>query len=147
MTKMTAHQKVIVELRKIIKQVNVHSISLAQNIGLTVSQLNLLQELDNGNKMSMPELSKRCLISKQTSTEILHKLEKKSLVSRSRSNDDKRCCRKSANRCLKNLHSCFRTYLLMSSTRLKTGNKTCFYQICREFLQCSKQAISTRHLF
>lgn len=91
MTRMTAHQKVIVELRKIIKQVNVHSISLAQNIGLTVSQLNLLQELDNGNKMSMPELSKRCLISKQTAAEILHKLEKKSLVSRSRSNDDKRC--------------------------------------------------------
>jgi DNA-binding MarR family transcriptional regulator/ribosomal protein S18 acetylase RimI-like enzyme len=90
MTKLSAHQKIIVELRKIIKQVDIYSANLAQNNGLTVSQLNILQDLVHEGKMSMPELAKKSLISKQTASEILHRLEKKELIKREKSEQDKR---------------------------------------------------------
>lgn len=90
MPRISPHQKVIVELRKIIKQVNLYSVNLAQNNGLTVSQLNILQDLENAGKTTISDLSRKNLISVQTTTEILHRLEKKGLIHREKSTEDKR---------------------------------------------------------
>ena len=76
-------------LRKITQAVDLHSKYLSKNFGLTGPQLIILQELSNG-EMTVSELALRISLSQGTVTDIIHRLEKKDLLIRRRSNRDKR---------------------------------------------------------
>ena len=76
-------------LRKITQSVDLHSKYLNKNFGLTGPQLILLQELSAG-EMAVSELARRISLSQGTVTDIIHRLEKKGLIERRRSNRDKR---------------------------------------------------------
>jgi DNA-binding MarR family transcriptional regulator/ribosomal protein S18 acetylase RimI-like enzyme len=90
MFNLSIEQSILVELRKIIKKVNIFSQNLALLNGLTVPQLNLLNDLQQNGKMTIIEISEKSFISKKTITEILHILERKGLIKRERSIHDRR---------------------------------------------------------
>jgi DNA-binding MarR family transcriptional regulator len=81
---------VVVALRRIIRAIDLHSRALAQKYGLTGPQLVVLGELARNDPCPIGDLSKRVHLSQATVTGILDRLEKRSLVERVRSTDDKR---------------------------------------------------------
>jgi DNA-binding MarR family transcriptional regulator len=76
-------------LRKITQAVDLHSKYLNKNFGLTGPQLIILQELSNG-ELTVSGLARRVSLSQGTVTDIIHRLEKKDLIIRRRSSQDKR---------------------------------------------------------
>ena len=76
-------------LRKITQAIDLHSKYLNKNFGLTGPQLVMLQELSNG-ELTVSGLARRISLSQGTVTDIIHRLEKKDLIIRRRSNQDKR---------------------------------------------------------
>lgn len=83
--------KVLVALRRIMRAVDLHSRSLIQRYGLSGPQLIILRELSrHGGEISGSELAKAVSLSLATVTGILTRLEARGLVSRRRSESDKR---------------------------------------------------------
>ena len=82
-------KELLILLRKIAQAVDLHSKYLNKNFGLTGPQLIILQELSNG-EMTVSELALRISLSQGTVTDIIHRLEKKDLIIKRRSNRDKR---------------------------------------------------------
>lgn len=80
----------LIGLRKIAQAIELHSKFLYKTVGLTGPQLVILQELSHLSSLSVSELSKSISLSQATVTEILLRLEKKSLISRKKSDVDKR---------------------------------------------------------
>ena len=76
-------------IRKISQAVDVHSKYLNKNFGLTGPQLVMLQELSDG-ELTVSGLARRISLSQGTVTDIIHRLEKKDLIIKRRSNQDKR---------------------------------------------------------
>ena len=76
-------------LRKISQAVDLHSKYLNKNFGLTGPQLVMLQEFAHG-ELTVSGLARRISLSQGTVTDIIHRLEKKDLNIRRRSNLDKR---------------------------------------------------------
>lgn len=83
-------RELLVLLRKITQAIDLHSKRLDKNFGLTGPQLIILQELLNG-EMAVSELARKVSLSQGTVTDIIHRLEKKSLIIKRRSDRDKRC--------------------------------------------------------
>lgn len=90
------HQKdricdqVILELRRIIRAIDIHSKDLIQKYGLTSPQLILLKELSKYETMTIGELARNINLSNATVTDILRRLEKRELIKRIKSETDKR---------------------------------------------------------
>ncbi len=82
-------KELLLILRKITQAVDLHSKYLDKNFGLTGPQLILLQELSSG-EMTVSGLAQRISLSQGTVTEIIHRLEKKGLINKRRSSQDKR---------------------------------------------------------
>lgn len=82
--------EVVSALRRIIRAIDLHSKNLVQRYGLTGPQLIVLKELGAGESMTVSELSQAVNLSQATVTGILDRLERKQLVTRSRSQADKR---------------------------------------------------------
>jgi len=82
-------RELLILLRKITQAVDLHSKYLNKNFGLTGPQLIILQELSNG-ELTVSGLARRISLSQGTVTDIIHRLEKKDLIIRRRSNQDKR---------------------------------------------------------
>lgn len=81
---------VLSALRRIIRAIDLHSRSLVQQYGLTGPQLVVLKELLGDEPTTVGELAKAVNLSQATVTGILDRLERKSMVSRVRSTDDRR---------------------------------------------------------
>ncbi len=81
---------VLASLRRIIRAIDLHSRSLVQRYGLTGPQLVLLKQLEEGPPRPVCELAQAVNLSQATVTGILDRLERKRLITRSRSSDDKR---------------------------------------------------------
>jgi DNA-binding MarR family transcriptional regulator len=77
-------------LRRIIRAIDLHSRCLVQRYGLTGPQLVVLKELYARSPTSVGELARAVNLSQATVTGILDRLEKKSMVTRVRSTDDRR---------------------------------------------------------
>lgn len=77
-------------LRRIIRAIDLHSRSLVQRYGLTGPQLVVLKQLLTRPPSSVGELAKTVNLSQATVTGILDRLERKDLVTRVRSTDDRR---------------------------------------------------------
>jgi len=83
-------QEILIALRKIIRAIDLHSKRLSQDHGVTGPQLVLLKELETGGELPAGELAKRVCLSQATVTNVLTRLEKRGLVSRARSTEDRR---------------------------------------------------------
>ena len=86
----TLTNEVLIALRRIIQAIDLYSRSLVKNHGITGPQLVILEELSKNSEMSVGELAKAISLGQATVTGILDRLEKRSLVIRRKSDDDKR---------------------------------------------------------
>lgn len=81
---------VLVSLRRVIRATDLHSKHLAKTTGLTTPQILLLQTIRDKSDVTIGELANDVSLSQATVTTILDRLEKRELVYRERSNEDKR---------------------------------------------------------
>lgn len=82
--------EVLIAIRKIIQSIDLHSRYLVRQVGLTGPQLVILQELSKLGEVSVGELSKAISLSQATVTGILERLAKRGLITRRRSDIDRR---------------------------------------------------------
>lgn len=83
-------EEVLVSLRRIIRVTDMHSKKLLRASGLTAPQLLILQCLHERNVTSPGQIAKDVGLTQATVTTILDRLEKRGLISRHRSEQDKR---------------------------------------------------------
>jgi DNA-binding MarR family transcriptional regulator len=83
-------QEVLVALRRVIRATDLHSKHLAKTTGLTAPQILLLQTIQDKGEVTIGELANEISLSQATVTTILDRLEKRELVYRERSKEDKR---------------------------------------------------------
>ena len=83
-------EEVLIALRRVIRATDLHSRYLAKTTGLTAPQILLLQAIDNSGRVTIGQLAGEVSLSQATVTSILDRLEKRELVFRERSTEDKR---------------------------------------------------------
>lgn len=83
-------EEVLVSLRRIIRATDLHSKYLAKTIGLTTPQMVVLQTINIHDYVTIGELANHISLSQATVTTILDRLEKRNLIYRERSKQDKR---------------------------------------------------------
>ena len=83
-------EKVLIALRRVIRATDLHSKYLAKTTGLTAPQILLLQTIRDKGENTIGELANEMNLSQATVTTILDRLEKRKLVYRERSKQDKR---------------------------------------------------------
>ncbi len=81
---------VLIALRKIIQSIALNSKSLVKRVGLTGPQLMILQEVAHADEISVGEVAKTISLSQGTVTGIVERMEKRGLVTRRRSETDRR---------------------------------------------------------
>ncbi|MCV6614864.1 MAG: MarR family transcriptional regulator [Cellvibrionaceae bacterium] len=81
---------VLVALRRVIRATDLHSKHLAKTTGLTAPQILLMQAIRDHERVTIGELANKISLSQATVTTILDRLEKKQLIYRERSAQDKR---------------------------------------------------------
>lgn len=82
--------EVLIALRQVIRATDLHSRQLLKTASLTAPQLLVLQAIDCAGELSVSALAARISLSQGTVTSILDRLETRGLVTRSRSQIDKR---------------------------------------------------------
>ena len=82
--------EVLIALRRIIQAIDLYSRSLVKKHGITLPQLVILQELSKNSEMPVGELAKAISLGQATVTGILDRLEKRGLIVRRKSDNDKR---------------------------------------------------------
>jgi len=87
---MSRTDEVLVSLRRVIRATDLHSKYLAKTTGLTAPQILLLQTIRDKGQVTIGELASQISLSQATVTTILDRLEKRKLVYRERSSQDKR---------------------------------------------------------
>lgn len=83
-------EEVLVSLRRIIRATDMHSKKLLRASGLTAPQLMILQCLQERSVTSPGQIAKDVGLTQATVTTILDRLEKRMLITRHRSEQDKR---------------------------------------------------------
>lgn len=86
----TYEENILLSVRKIMRAIDMHSSYLARQYGLTSPQLICLKKLSEGKGMTPGGLAREVHLSHATVTGIISRLEKKSLVQRTRSIQDGR---------------------------------------------------------
>jgi len=86
----TVSDSVMIALRKIIQAIDMNSKKLVKRVGLTGPQLVILQEISSSGEVTAGELAHAVSLSQATVTGILERMEKRELLTRQRSNQDKR---------------------------------------------------------
>jgi len=82
--------EVLVALRRVIRATDLYSKHLAKTTGLTAPQILLLQTIHEKGQVTIGEISNTMSLSQATVTTIIDRLEKRKLVFRERSKEDKR---------------------------------------------------------
>lgn len=80
----------LISIRKITRAIDLHSKDLKKKFGLTIPQLVILQEVRNSEEISVTDLSKTIDLSQATVTDIVNRLVKNELISKEKSDKDKR---------------------------------------------------------
>lgn len=83
-------KEVLAALRRIIRAIDLHSRALVHRYGLTGPQLVVLKELAEGPPRTVSELAQAVNLSQATLTGILDRLDRKGLIGRVRSTEDRR---------------------------------------------------------
>ena len=87
---MNSIEEVLVALRRVIRATDLHSKHLAKTTGLTSPQMLLLQTIRDKGEVTIGQLANKMNLSQATVTSILDRLEKRELVYRVRSKEDRR---------------------------------------------------------
>lgn len=87
---MKTYDQVLVSLRQIIRAIDLHSKRLERESGLTGPQLLVMQLIGTSGETTAGVIAREVSLSQATVTSILDRLEKKGLLERVRSTDDKR---------------------------------------------------------
>ena len=87
---MEKHEEVLVALRRIIRATDSHSKRLSKEFGLTTPQLLILLSIRELGDVTIRHISAEVNLSQATVTTIIDRLEDRGLVSRRRSQEDKR---------------------------------------------------------
>ena len=82
--------QVLIALRRMLRAIDLHSKSLAQEQGLTVPQLIVLRSISNLGTPSISELAKSVSLSNATLSAILDRMVRRGYIERVRSTVDKR---------------------------------------------------------
>jgi len=90
MSNLGIEDQIVSALRQVIRRVDLHSMRLVGEYGLTGPQLATLQEAARLNPVSAGALARAVSLSQPTVTGILTRLEKQGLVERSRGETDRR---------------------------------------------------------
>lgn len=85
-----AKEDVLIAIRRIIRATDIHSRKLTKTVGLTAPQLLVLRAIRDLGAVAISRLSNEVSLSQATVTTILDRLERRSLVARRRSDQDKR---------------------------------------------------------
>jgi len=75
---------VLINLRRIMQAIDLHSRDLSRRYGITAPQLILLREIQRRGSITVGELARSVSLRQTTVTDILNRLEKLGLISRSR---------------------------------------------------------------
>jgi DNA-binding MarR family transcriptional regulator len=86
----TRSDLVLIALRKIVQAIELNSRSLVKRVGLTGPQLVILQEFWKAETLSVGEIARNVSLSQATVTGILDRMEKRDLLVRQRSHQDRR---------------------------------------------------------
>lgn len=87
---MEIHEQVLIELRKIIRAIDLHSKQIQKISGVTGPQLLVLQAISKSKELTTGNIAKEVSLSQATVSSILDRLESKEYVQRLRSMTDKR---------------------------------------------------------
>ncbi len=87
---MKKYEELLVSLRKVIRAIDLYSKKLSKETGLTSPQLLVLQSIYRHEGVMVKEIAEDINLSSATITSILDRLEKRELVTRLRSTQDKR---------------------------------------------------------
>ena len=80
----------LIALRRIMRAVDMHSRALVRSHGLTAPQAVVLKEILTAGELPMGAVAQRVSLSHATTTDIVNRLERRGLVARTRSSDDRR---------------------------------------------------------
>jgi DNA-binding MarR family transcriptional regulator len=87
---MKKYEELLVALRQVIRAIDLYSKKLSKETGLTSPQLLVLQAVAEHDDAMVKEVAEAINLSSATITSILDRLEKRALVTRTRSTTDKR---------------------------------------------------------
>ncbi|TKB47709.1 MarR family winged helix-turn-helix transcriptional regulator [Thalassotalea mangrovi] len=87
---MERYEELFVSIRKIIRAIDIRSRKLGKEAGITGPQLLIMLEIRSVDGISSKELAKNVNLSQATVTNILDRLEARKLISRVRSERDRR---------------------------------------------------------
>jgi DNA-binding MarR family transcriptional regulator len=82
--------EVLISLRRILRATSIHSRKLGRSVGLTGPQLLLLHTLEDRGTATASEIAKTISLSQATVTLLVADLEKRGLLCRERSDEDRR---------------------------------------------------------
>jgi DNA-binding MarR family transcriptional regulator len=82
--------EVLISLRRLIRAIDLHSRYLSKHFGLTGPQLIILRELSRAGEMSPGEVASSVSLSQATVTGISDRLEKRGLITKTKSKIDRR---------------------------------------------------------
>lgn len=84
------YEELLVSIRKVIRAIDLHSKQLNKSSGLTGPQLLIMQEIARIKGVTASQIAKQINLSAATVTNILDRLENRGLITRVRSDNDKR---------------------------------------------------------
>lgn len=87
---MKNYDQVLISLRQIIRAIDLHSKRLERESGLTGPQLLVLQLIQRAGEITAGVIAREVSLSQATVTSIIDRLERKGILQRQRSTDDKR---------------------------------------------------------
>lgn len=87
---METYDQVLVSLRQIIRAIDLHSKRLERESGMTGPQLLVMQLIASSGEITAGVIARNVSLSQATVTSIIDRLERKGLLRRERSTDDKR---------------------------------------------------------
>ncbi|MCF7810064.1 MarR family transcriptional regulator [bacterium] len=82
--------QVLIELRKIVRAIDIHSRKLIKSFGLTVPQIIVLKAIENDDSPTVGEIANSVSLSQATITNIVTRLEQRGYVTRTQCENDKR---------------------------------------------------------
>jgi DNA-binding MarR family transcriptional regulator len=82
--------QVLIDIRKIVRAIDIHSSKLIKSYGLTVPQTIVLKVIESDNSPTVGEIANSVSLSQATITNIVTRLEQRGYVTRTQCENDKR---------------------------------------------------------
>ncbi|WP_159269539.1 MarR family winged helix-turn-helix transcriptional regulator [Zhongshania aliphaticivorans] len=120
--------EVLISLRRVTRAIDLHSKHLMKTAGLTAPQMLILQTLRDQGDAIISDVANQVSLSQATVTSILDRLEKRGLVMRERSRQDKRkvfaCLTDTGNNLIRNAPMPLQDYFIRQFSDLQEWEQT-----------------------